>query len=58
MKQKIVNFGKAKCVWVTTRINGILYHSWEDYKTGRPPYKRVKSRLEQAIKSGSVPEAQ
>jgi len=58
MSQKIVNFGKAKCVWVTIKKDGILYHGREPYKTGRPAYKRVTLSLKKAIEAGTVPEAQ
>jgi len=58
MKQKIINFGKAKCAYVQIKRNGIVYTGRENYRRGRPAYRRIITNLEAAIQSGKIVDAQ
>ena len=58
MKQHIKDFGKAKCVFVQIKRNGIVYTGREDYRRGRPAYRRIITNLEAAIANNRVVDAQ
>ena len=58
MKQHIKDFGKAKCIFVQIKRNGIVYTGREDYRRGRPAYRRIIINLEAAIAQNRVVDAQ